>query len=500
MGRTSRSSAPAETLIVPALSERSVDCAILIRIDSAKLFATYNGHNGAFYLSRARLAYDHRRVDFSSAQRHLKVTQKGTSISSLTGLRFLAALSVFWSHMLPAVVPFANPPSWYQALHNTAAEGMMTFFVLSGFVIHYNYSPIIIADKVGGVYRFLCARVARVFPLYLFLLAYTFLFQCCYSQLSATAVRAWPYYVALVQSWLYWPMGKYGLIYEAGGAIPIAWSVSTEWLFYLAYPFLLVALTRMRSVRAKVLTAVISGMVTCIAVAFVGFHSQQLNQFADTHFGQTSAAACRHQYDFVRWLVYFSPYMRISEFILGCLCASFYMQFERRPVSQRESRIGFMVLIATIIALAGAHYAIFSSQYWPGLWPNLLTFHMAYGFAPFIAIIIFCLARYDNVISRALSWWPLVLCGEATYSLYLLHMFVVQSMRWEAAPVTSFAVGVGDFLRFGIATMMGIGLSLVSWRTIEEPARRWLRSKLTLSHLKISRQPAMQAREFERVG
>jgi peptidoglycan/LPS O-acetylase OafA/YrhL len=77
-------------------------------------------------------------------------------------------------------------------------------------------------------------------------------------------------------------------------------------------------------------------------------------------------------------------------------------------------------------------------------------------------------------------------CGEASYSLYLLHLLIVVAVRWEAAEVTSFKVGVGDALRLTVAALAAIGRSLVTWRIIEVPARRIIRDALTIPAKQIA--------------
>ena len=107
---------------------------------------------------------------------------------------------------------------------------------------------------------------------------------------------------------------------------------------------------------------------------------------------------------------------------------------------------------------------------------HLHWLEFSFGFAPPIAIIIFCCARYKSALARLLSEKRIVLCGEASYSIYLLHLPVIFAFRWEAAPVTSFRVLIGGALRFGLTFLAVIGLSLVVWSLVEVPARRWLRT------------------------
>ncbi|MFZ3141750.1 acyltransferase family protein, partial [Polaromonas sp.] len=79
-------------------------------------------------------------------------------INSLTGLRFIAAFLIILHH-------FGNPPG-PQPVHNVISHGFVAvslFFILSGFILTYNY-----ADNVGGLktgkWNFWVARFARIYP------------------------------------------------------------------------------------------------------------------------------------------------------------------------------------------------------------------------------------------------------------------------------------------------------------------------------------------------
>jgi peptidoglycan/LPS O-acetylase OafA/YrhL len=87
-------------------------------------------------------------------------------IPSLTGMRFIAAFLVVLAHTNHYFA--AMQPAWLDYAWRFGANlGMTTFFVLSGFVIHYNYGSSIVAKGAPAIRSFLVARFARLYPLYL---------------------------------------------------------------------------------------------------------------------------------------------------------------------------------------------------------------------------------------------------------------------------------------------------------------------------------------------
>jgi len=71
-------------------------------------------------------------------------------------------------------------------------------------------------------------------------------------------------------------------------------------------------------------------------------------------------------------------------------------------------------------------------------------------------------------------WRLLLLLGDASYSIYLVHIFAFGLVRqlWKHVPLDT---GVGA-LAFGLVSMMvAIGLALITYRLVEKPSVRWLK-------------------------
>jgi peptidoglycan/LPS O-acetylase OafA/YrhL len=145
-------------------------------------------------------------------------------IPSLTGLRFLAAFFVMYAHT--TTMMGVGPHSYLGIVANVSNLGMSLFFVLSGFVIQWNYGAMT-KDGWRGVYNFAVARFARLYPLYaLFLVAFIGVSprggEGHYMLSIAT-------YLTLTQSW-------FPVVLKSGETLSNAylanaWSISTELLF-----------------------------------------------------------------------------------------------------------------------------------------------------------------------------------------------------------------------------------------------------------------------------
>jgi peptidoglycan/LPS O-acetylase OafA/YrhL len=152
--------------------------------------------------------------------RPLIAVSNHSQIPHLTGLRGLAAVMVLAAHLI-AIFPrdFVYLTNFSLTL---AYTGICAFFVLSGFVITYNY-----ADRFGqqgnncwASYEFLVARFARLYPLYLFVCLLPKWGRC-------DGVVCVTSYLTMTQSWL----GLQSTI----PPIELTWSISTEWFFYMAF-------------------------------------------------------------------------------------------------------------------------------------------------------------------------------------------------------------------------------------------------------------------------
>src|SRR2546428_10897992 len=105
----------------------------------------------------------------------------------------------------------------------------------------------------------------------------------------------------------------------------ITWSISSEAMFYLAFPLMCVGILAIRSTRANLAAAIATSVVALGVGATVSLNTISIQEFAVLKFGSGTGGV---QDTFLFLLTYFSPYLRMFEFLLGCLCASVYMNLK----------------------------------------------------------------------------------------------------------------------------------------------------------------------------
>ncbi len=401
---------------------------------------------------------------------------RGTSpvhphIAALDGLRFFAAFSVmvghgYWYIVLlqqsqTALTPFDN------LMLSGASVGMTLFFALSGFVIHFNYHKTVPAG-VSGKLDFFIARFARLYPLFLLVFGYDF-FTLLWTQGYFSgyvfslydAFRPLPLYLTFTQTWWWWPIGA-TTAYDyystwTTGATGAMWSLSTEAFFYFAYLFCAAALARLAG-RWLVIVGVAAVVYGLVYYIFGWFHSNTWSGWAAVHYPEAQPN------EFTHWILFQSPYGRMSEFLLGAVAAQVLLVRTGKSESGTTAKL---LTYGSLVIFLGAVAAVF------GRADNPFVTICTQCCAAFVAILIFAAARYRSWLSTFLSTPLLVKLGNASYSLYLLHYFILhdygQLLVVRYPGISRWTIYIGMMI-------VALIVSYISYMVIERPAIRWVRA------------------------
>jgi peptidoglycan/LPS O-acetylase OafA/YrhL len=360
----------------------------------------------------------------------------------LTGLRGVAAYSVLLAHALN--FSGINSPS----LTALAYFGMSLFFTLSGFVIQYNYGQsFATGPTTKAARRFLLARFARLYPLYLLglILSVSFpgmgFFKNIWTALSC---------ITLTQTW-------FNVHGATGDIIGGSWSISTEFFLYLVFIPAAAALYAI----SKPLPWLIGLCCTAvIVVATLGYFEPQISKFlAPLQFSNPRISAPPFY-----WLIYFSPLVRGFEFFGGALAAQAYLN------GLGAKRAGSAVPVVISLCLAWCIFVILvlcrtENAIVKALLPNFI-------FAPAILTMLIFVCQFDSYLSRLLSSKTLLTAGDISYSVYLLQALVFVAVANGFAGSTVSSAIARCIYALLITTALGYGV----YHLFEAPARAWIRS------------------------
>jgi peptidoglycan/LPS O-acetylase OafA/YrhL len=381
-------------------------------------------------------------------------------ILPLTGLRIIAALWVVVFHVagnFMSEYPGVAKVLW-PLLHN-GDLGVDLFFGLSGFVLTLNY-----VDKMGRKLErarttsFLWARLCRVWPVYFVTLTIAALWHggllAAHShdpvvpdEFSITS------YLRQVFMVVVWTEPDFDRLTWNGPA----WSVSAEWLAYTIFPVFVLLLARVDLVtRSRQLLTI--GAVAMLPVAIFGLAGNGL-------YGASYL-----------WLIrLFGAFVAGS---LACLVA------RRIPRTVRTGRTGTAwsyVLIGSIVAVIYGAYAIDR--------PSMVVL-VVFLFAPLLV----ALTISTGGPARLLSTRPFVLGGHFSYSVYLVHMLIIEPIWWAQSEWPGLLGGgqpAFHVLLPLIPVIVCVG-GYVMWRFVEEPSRRkmrWMASHPALATAPVASEP-----------
>ncbi|MGN6409245.1 MAG: acyltransferase family protein [Curtobacterium sp.] len=331
-------------------------------------------------------------------------------LPSLSGLRVPAAFVVFAHHL----VAFVPSPDWAARLTTSAMTSLSFFFVLSGFVLAWSARP---GDTAAA---FLRRRATRILPLYW--IAFVIGGALALVLGINTVVQLLPS-VVLVQAWF--PDAG---VHFAGNSV--GWSLSVEALFYVGFPFMLVALRRLGRVGLWVVLVVAVALAAGLPVWFAP-----------------------QSYDgLAYWFAYIFPITRVPEFVAGVALALLM-------------RSGVRVPIPMWLPLVVASSCMFVANWLP------ITLHtVGATIVPFV-VLIAAAAEGDRGGRPSVFAHPvLVRAGDCSFAFYLVHLLAIR-MAWA---VNERTVDLDWWVVGVVALVATLVTAWFAHRWIEVPLeRRW---------------------------
>ena len=335
-------------------------------------------------------------------------------LRALTSMRGIAAWWVVLYHIRGSI---AGLPPGAEAVLARGYLAVDFFFLLSGFVIWLAWGERLRGTGMAGVPAFLAKRVARIWPLHLFMLAGAVALAALLQATGRGDPLSFPWeqlplHVALVQNW--------GLTDRLAWNDP-AWSISAELGAYLLFPLLVTAVDWRRVPTAAVLAA--------ITAAFVLLASAMA---PDTRLGADIS-----RFGLTRCL---------CEFAAGTAVCALWLRWRERP----RVAMACVAAAATCLAL------------WAMGLPETLMMPPAFA-ALLLALALTPGARGNPLEARRLHW-----LGEVSYATYLSHFLLWRGFKLVAVRDAG-AVPPGLIALFLLVVLVMSGLL---YRFVEKPGQR----------------------------
>lgn len=341
----------------------------------------------------------------------------------LDALRGLCALLVVFFHL--PVSSHLHP----LALFRHGYLFVDFFFVLSGFVIAHAYGGRL--GSVNDLGPFLIKRLGRVWPLHAVMLAAFVGLELCrlwFHFDAATpfardrSVEAIFTNLLLIQSFNIHPY----LTWNGP-----AWSISVEMGAYVVFAAIMVLAPRRFTAISLLLIA--AGALIVLT---------QSTRFMNT----------TYNFGFPR---------AVYGFFLGCLVHRIWLM---KPPTFSPVVAGWLQLICLVVVGAYVSYA-------QGPWTVAAPL--------FFAVSIWIFAEERGLVSRILSVRPMLALGHWSYSIYMVHMFVITIMLILARKLKIMPDGrridfgslwLNDLFALAVIGLI-IGLSVLTYRLVEIPGR-----------------------------
>jgi exopolysaccharide production protein ExoZ len=339
-------------------------------------------------------------------------------VHSVQYLRAIAALMVAYLHLcnqIPAYTPLLTGPSWLGVPRFDV--GVDIFFVISGFIM------VATSQKLGPE-TFLWRRLIRIIPLYWIA---TLALVVAALSMPSLFKETNPNLLDTFRSLLFVPFhnaAQHGRIFPL--LVP-GWTLNLEMCFYAIF-----TITLFRPIRPYQIWLV--GILFTI-ILVIGMNLPNQGSLAE---------------------FYSQP--RVFEFWIGMVVARAFVSSNARV----PAAVAYVLIVLGLLLRL------------PPL-PHVLENTATFIIGPALCVIGAICAERRGAIPK-LSF--LELLGDASYSIYLTHIFTCGVTRtiWHRLPVgTGPAAGIG----YAVFSMVSIiAVALLSYRYIEKPTLAWLQNIL----------------------
>lgn len=301
-------------------------------------------------------------------------------------LRGLAVLMVIATH-LKGVIKETHP--LLDVALSFGRAGVQLFFIVSAFTLYLSW--INRRTESRPLVKFYTRRFFRIAPLYYFGIA-LYGISACYKHYATTNHVTWPeqfQFLSIASNLLmlhgFYPPGNNNIV-------PGGWSIGTEFLFYLLFPYLMLILNRFGNVKSYLLiTGYISSLILIhLLLQHTGF-KMKIGDF---------------------W--YHSIFNQLSVFLLGIIAAISF-----KPYTENTK---WFVDVPISLGFLLVSFLIWNSSMSVAMSILPLTLSGCFIFLTFLV------SRFEE-FSLTIITNPLAFIGRISFSMYIWHFIIIDLVK-----------------------------------------------------------------------
>lgn len=309
-------------------------------------------------------------------------------IYSLEGLRTIAFLIVFIAHTSTTSI--------------SGACGVSIFFVLSGFLMSYNYfgdsekkNQIIQQNNIIDALKFAINKIKKLYLLHVIMTIACLPFELYAARLKSIAIwylfRNLLLNLTFLQAWV--PVKS--VYFSFNG---VSWYLSALIFCYFIFPFFYAL-----CVKTKQNTRVI--LLICFICMMLGMGAASVNfpLFSD-------------------WFTSVCPFFRLLDFIVGCSLGRAYINHKSRNFSDKKDKM--MITILEIVSIIVVVLGLVLHAFYGGAWWSEDVL-----FLPGSCLMVYVLSLDSGYISYFIKNKVFLFMGSISAYTYLFHQVIIRYIQ-----------------------------------------------------------------------
>ena len=365
----------------------------------------------------------------------IKAHPKVDPLPALTSLRFLAAAYVMFYHY----APYYFPKTSESAFLPLGYTGVTFFFLLSGFILAYNYRNADLAEPSRRA-LFYRARFARIWPTLLLALAIHLPWLFNWASMQPEPLRMLMHSGVVLA-----PLGIHAWVPGAACSLDCpSWSVSVEVFFYALFPILLPLVLRAPS-RVAVATLAFWTASAALTTLLWQAYGAGVSLIGPEPGGIGPVLLA----EFIKYF----PLLHLPTFVAGLLLFALWQQNRLPGSALLAAAFAFGTLIVVLAPFI----------------PDTIL-HNGVTVVAWAPLILACAAMRRGPLCTS----PMIFLGKISFALYLLHIPIFAILNTVDRVVLHGWLATHPWMAVAVNTAASLVVAAVVHLAVEEPARRWI--------------------------